>query len=68
MPLPKPKKGEKENDFISRCMSNKTMKKEFPDQKQRTAVCYDQWRKEHSSENVDAGMIGFLKEGIKQES
>ena len=43
MPLPKPKTGEKEDKFISRCMS--ALKDEFPDQKQRLAVCYSQWRK-----------------------
>jgi len=45
MPLPKPKTGEKQQDFISRCMSNPTMKKEFPEQKQRLAVCFSQWRR-----------------------
>lgn len=45
MPLPKPKPGEKQNDFISRCMGNPTMKEEFPKQKQRLAVCFSQWRR-----------------------
>jgi len=45
MPLPNPRKDEDKNSFISRCMSNETMKSEFPDQKQRTAVCFSQWRK-----------------------
>ncbi|MHA1383233.1 MAG: DUF6582 domain-containing protein [Candidatus Helarchaeota archaeon] len=45
MPLPIPHKGEEQNKFISRCMSDETMKREFPDQKQRTAVCYSQWRR-----------------------
>jgi len=45
MPLPNPKAGEKENDFMGRCMGSDTMKKEFPDQKQRLAVCYSQFRK-----------------------
>lgn len=44
MPLPTPRKDEEKNDFISRCMGNDTMKKEYPDQKQRTAICYQQWR------------------------
>ena len=44
MPLPKPNKNEKQKDFIQRCMSNETMKKEYPDQKQRSAVCYTQWK------------------------
>lgn len=44
MPLPKPNKDEKRLDFIGRCMSNPTMKKEYPKQSQRAAVCYSQWR------------------------
>jgi len=42
MPLPTPRTNEKRNDFISRCMDNETMKKEFPKEKQRAAVCYSQ--------------------------
>lgn len=44
MPLPIPK-GKDQDTFISSCMSNKTMLKEFPDQKQRAAVCYSQWKR-----------------------
>lgn len=43
MPIPTPNSGESQNDFMGRCMS--AMKKEFPDQKQRTAVCFSKWRK-----------------------
>lgn len=39
MPLPSRKKGEAKNTFVSRCMSDSVTKKEFPDQKQRSAVC-----------------------------
>ena len=42
MPLPKPKKNEKEDDFIERCMSE--LKDEFEDNDQRLAVCYDIWK------------------------
>jgi len=45
MPLPRPTKREKENDFISRCMSNEVMKREFPNRDQRLAVCFDIFRK-----------------------
>jgi len=47
MPMPSPKDGEEKNDFISRFMSSEAMKKEYPDQKQRVAVAYAQWRKKH---------------------
>lgn len=43
MPIPKPRAGESENEFISRCMGDETMKGEFPDEDQRLAVCYGQF-------------------------
>jgi len=44
MPIPKPNQNEDKQKFVSRCMSNETMKKEYPDSKQRTAVCLSQTR------------------------
>jgi signal peptide peptidase SppA len=65
MPLPRPNKGEPEKKFIGRCMANPTMKREYPDQKQRTAVCYSQWRKSKSrseATEADDGRQPVLKE------
>lgn len=45
MPLPNPKKNEKKSEFVSRCVSDLSDKKEFQDQKERVAVCYSQWEK-----------------------
>ena len=45
MPLPKPSKKETEQEFVSRCMGDDMMNKDFKDQKQRAAVCYSQYRK-----------------------
>jgi len=56
MPIPKPKKNEPETKFIERCMSNDTMKKEFKDNKQRLAVCYDSWRKSKNKKREDGKM------------
>lgn len=42
MPIPNRKKDEEKDAFISRCMGNETMKKEYPDQKQRVAICIGQ--------------------------
>jgi HK97 family phage prohead protease len=42
MPIPTPHEGEKEEDFIARCMSDSTMVDEY-DQDQRAAICYQQW-------------------------
>ena len=43
MPLPKKKEGEKRGDFMKRCMSDSITRKEFPDGKQRAAVCYSRF-------------------------
>lgn len=42
MPIPKPKQGEKKKDYISRCMADSVMLKEYPDQKKRAGICYSQ--------------------------
>ena len=44
MPLPSKRKNEKENEFMSRCMSDDVMKKEFRTNKQRVAVCINQYQ------------------------
>jgi len=49
MPIPSRKQNEDKNSFISRCMSNDTMKKEYPDNKQRVAICLGQTKKTKSS-------------------
>lgn len=54
MPLPNPKDGEEQDKWTERCMSNDMMKNEFPDNKQRLAVCFQKWRdkdKEKKSED-----------------
>lgn len=45
MPLPSPNKNESRDKFVSRCMGNPQAKKDFPDQKQRTAVCFSRFRR-----------------------
>jgi hypothetical protein len=65
MPIPSPKKSEKQDDFVSRCMGDETMNKEFPDQKQRAGVCYSQFKKAKASAvatidfNKDEVLINF---------
>jgi HK97 family phage prohead protease len=54
MPLPKPRKNENHEDFMDRCMSNEIMNTEFPDEKQRYAVCQVNWEhKERSDQSVE---------------
>lgn len=43
MPIPQPSVGEKEKDFIVRCMGNQTMIEEYRNESQRYAVCSAQW-------------------------
>jgi len=52
MPIPTPREGEEQKEFIGRCM--KAMNEEFPDNKQRNAVCYSTWRK---SKGIDKAEI-----------
>jgi hypothetical protein len=52
MPLPTPKNDEEKPEFIGRCMANATMRDEYPDEKQRYAVCQSKWgeKKEQGDE------------------
>lgn len=43
MPLPSKRAGQSKKAFISSCMSSEVMLKEFPDQTQRAAVCYQRY-------------------------
>ena len=49
MPLPTPKKQQSKSEFVSSCMSDSTMLKEFTNQSQRAAVCYSQYDKAKES-------------------
>lgn len=42
MPIPHRRKDEDKNKFVARCMGDKVMKKDYPDNKQRVAICLDQ--------------------------
>ena len=42
MPIPNRRKDEQKDNFVSRCMSNEVMKKDYPDEKQRVAICIQQ--------------------------
>lgn len=48
-PIPTPNDGEDKKKFISRCMGNDTMNSEYPDNDQRAAICYSQYRKHKKS-------------------
>jgi hypothetical protein len=61
MPIPKPKQNEDSQKFVARCMGNETMKKEYPDQKQRVAICLGQTRKKTKGNLLDTvlDILGF---------
>lgn len=48
MPIPSPRLSgdnkESEKEFVSRCAGNTQMNKDYPDNKQRVAVCYSVYR------------------------
>ncbi|NLC23973.1 hypothetical protein NB640_12615 [Oxalobacter vibrioformis] len=45
MPMPKAKKGESKQGFISRCIARLTKdeRDKFPAREQRAAICYSEW-------------------------
>lgn len=49
MPIPTRKNNENKNDFVSRCMADEVMKKEYPDTKQRASVCLSKTKDSKSS-------------------
>src|SRR3972149_446936 len=75
MPMPEPRTEEKEANFIVRCMGDEVMVGEYPDEKQRVAVCNIQWR-EHLTEagaahtkaerDMIKNMSGMLQELLRE--
>jgi hypothetical protein len=53
MPIPKPADGEREEDFINRCMSDDIMVEEYPETDQRLGVCYQSWGDRNKGDNMD---------------
>jgi GTP cyclohydrolase II len=49
MPIPSRDKDEDRQKFVSRCMSDEVMKKDYPDTQQRVAICIGQSKKSKSS-------------------
>jgi hypothetical protein len=55
--MPLPKKNEKQNAYVARYMSSTEAQKSFPDEKQRLAVAYSEYRHK--------GMSNAVKKHIK---
>jgi hypothetical protein len=67
MPIPKPsKKNQNEDKYIGDCMGDSSMLKEFPNQKQRYAVCkttFDRAKKAKASEDEDINWVDNQEKG-----
>jgi HK97 family phage prohead protease len=59
LPIPIPNKNEDHNDFMDRCLSDKLMNSEYPDNKQRYAICQASWDK--SKKRSDSSMEELRK-------
>lgn len=61
MPIPTPNENEDSQKFISRCMSDETMKKDYPENQQRIAMCLGQTKKSKSN-LLDSvlSILGFM--------
>lgn len=61
MPIPKPNENEDKQKFVARCMGNETMKKDYPDTKQRVAICLGQTRDKTKNNLLDnvLQILGF---------
>lgn len=65
MPIPKRKQDESKQKFITRCMSNPTMNKEYPDSSQRYAICMGQNKAsllEQVCDAIEENSLGFEEE------
>lgn len=50
--MPKPNKNESKEEYIARFMSSEEAKRSFPDEKQRSAVAYSEWKKHEKKETI----------------
>ena len=58
MPIPKLGKKEDKQKFVARCMGDETMKKEYPNNQQRIAICLGQTKVTHLLDKV-LSVLGF---------
>jgi hypothetical protein len=53
MPIPDKRKNEDKQNFVARCMGDEVMKKDYPDTKQRIAVCLSQSKPKGKSSLIE---------------
>jgi hypothetical protein len=54
MPIPKPQPRENRQDYVGRCMGDKTMVAEYEKQDQRAAICHQTWRDHETKQALEA--------------
>lgn len=59
MPIPSKREDEDKNKFINRCMGDEVMKKDYPDNKQRIAICLGQTKKKNKG-SISNQVFDFL--------
>lgn len=59
MPIPKPKKNEKEKEFVSRCMQFLSDENSKLSPEQRVAACYDAYRRSKKDETTSEEVAGY---------
>ena len=59
-----PKKNETKKEFIKRFMGNDEMNSEFPDTKQRFAVCMSYWNKHNKKENLQEDFTVYKSDNL----
>lgn len=67
MPIPQPKPEEQKRKFVSRCMSDSVMLKEYPDSKKRAAICISKASAELKSTSIASSVINILSVVIEDE-
>lgn len=56
MPIPKPREGQSEDEYIGTCMADSTMNSDYPDNSQRYAICIGTWQDKNQTQ---------ITEGVK---
>lgn len=65
MPIPKRQKDEDRNKFMSRCMGDEVMKKEYPNMDQRAAICMSRATEDMSHIEAADFMLSYGKKKFK---
>ena len=68
MPLPTPRPGESQQQFIIRCMGNPTAIEDFPSEEQRASVCHSQWDRRNNASQPRASPITINTRDTRREN